>query len=137
MDGFCDQVLASAALALYQNRRRFAGGNLADEIHELGHLRGDAHDAVIAGVAPYLAAQALDFGAQARGLEGIFDGDVKLIEVDRFADEVVGSELERGFDIVELGVGGDHDDGAGVATFLELIKNFDTGEVGHAHVEED
>ena len=62
---------------------------------------------------------------------------MELVEIDRLADEIVGAELERGFDIVELRVGGDHDDGAGVAVFLELIENFDAGEVGHAHVEQD
>ena len=68
---------------------------------------------------------------------GILDGDVKLVEIDGLADEVVGAELEGGFDVVELRVGGDHDDGAGVAIFLELIEDLDAGEVGHANVEQD
>ena len=91
----------------------------------------------ITGSAAHLTAQGLDFGAQAGGLERVLDGDVKLVEIDRLADEVVGSELERGFDIVKLGIGRDHDDGAGVAAFLELIQDLDAAEVGHAHVEQD
>ena len=62
---------------------------------------------------------------------------MKLVEIDRLADEVVSPKLERGFDVVKLRIGGDHDDGAGVATLLELIQHLDAGEVGHAHVEQD
>ncbi len=122
---------------LNQNGGGLAGRDLADEVHELRHLRRNAHHAVISSIAAHLAAQGLDFGAQARGLERVLDGDVELVEIDRLADKVVSAELERGFDIVELRIGGDHDDGAGVATFLELIEDFDAGEVGHAHVEQD
>ena len=92
---------------------------------------------MIAGSASHLTSQGLDFGAQAGGLERVLDGNVKLVEIDRLAHEVVGPELERGFDVVKLRIGGDHDDGAGVAVLLELIKHLDAGEVGHAHVEQD
>ena len=97
----------------------------------------DADHAVITGSAAHLTAQRLDFGAQAGGLDRVLDGHVQLVEIDRFAHEVVGPELERGFDVVELRIGGDHDDGAGVAILLELIEHFDAAEVGHAHVEQD
>ena len=62
---------------------------------------------------------------------------MEFVEVDGLADEVIGTELEGGFDVVELRVGGDHDDGAGVAIFFELVEDFDAGEVGHADVEQD
>ena len=79
----------------------------------------------------------MHFGAQAGSFERVLDGDVQLVEIDRLADEVVGSQLERSFDVVELRIGGDHDDGAGVAAFLELIEHLDAGEIGHADVEQD
>ena len=56
--------------------------NLAHEVHELGHLGGDADHAVITGSAAHLTAQSLDFGAQGGGFERILDGDVKFIEID-------------------------------------------------------
>jgi len=101
------------------------------------HLRRDAHYAVITDSAAYLTSQGLDFGAQARGLERVLDGNVELIEIDGLAYEIEGPELECGFDIVQLRIGGDHDDGAGIASLLELIQHLDTGEVRHADVEED
>ena len=39
VDGLGDEILAGAAFALDQNRGGRAGGDLADEVHELGHLR--------------------------------------------------------------------------------------------------
>ena len=38
VDGFGDEVLAGAAFALNQNGGGFAGRNLADEVHQFGHL---------------------------------------------------------------------------------------------------
>ena len=90
MDGLGDQVLAGAALALDQDGRSLAGRDLADEVHQLGHLGRGADHLMIAGAAPHLSAQRLDFGAQPRGLKRILDGDVELVEVQRLADEVIG-----------------------------------------------
>ena len=67
---------------------------------------------VIAGAPAHFAAQRLDLGAQPRGFERVLDGDVQFVEIERLADEVVGAQLERGLDVIELGIGGDHDDGA-------------------------
>ena len=77
MDGFGDEVFAGAALALYQDGGGFAGRDLADEAQQLGHLWRNANDVVIAGAASHLAAQRLDFGAQASGLERVLDGDLR------------------------------------------------------------
>ncbi len=137
MDGLGDKVLTGAAFALNQNRRGFAGCNLFDEVHQFRHLGRNAHHVAIAGSASHLASQGLDFGAQAGGFKSVLDGNVQLIEIHRLAHEVVGPELERGLDVVELRIGGDHDDGAGVAILPELIEHFDAGEVRHADVEQD
>ena len=58
------------------------------------------------------------------------------IEVDGLPYEVVCTEFDGSLNVVELRIGGDHDDGASVAIFLQLIENFDTGKIGQAHIEE-
>ena len=88
---------------------------LLDEAQQLRHLLRDADDVVIAGAAAHLAAQRLNFGAQAGGFERVLDGDRELVEVQRLADEIVGAQLQRGLHVLQLRVGGDHDDGASVA----------------------
>ena len=65
----------------------------------------------------------MHFGAQTGGLQGILDGDVEFVEIERLADEIVGAELQCGLDVVQLRVGGDHDDGAGIAVLFELVEN--------------
>jgi len=122
---------------LNQNGGGFARCDFADEVHEFGHLRGDADHAVITDSAADCAAQGLDFSAEAGGFERVPDRDLKFVEIHGLADKVVGSELERGFHVVELRVGCDHDDGAGVAIFFEFVENLDAGEVGHADIEQD
>ena len=62
---------------------------------------------------------------------------MEFVEIERLADEVVGAQLERDFHILKLRIGGDHDDGASVAIFLELIENFQAAQVGQAHVEQN
>ena len=135
MDGFGDQVLAGAAFALNEDGGGLAGGNLADEVHQLGHFRRHADHAVIADTAAHFSAQRLDLVTQAGLLQRVLDDNPQLVEFDGLAHEVVGPELERGFHIVQLGVGGNHDDGPDVATFFEPVEHFDAGEVRQAHVE--
>src|SRR5581483_10993108 len=118
MNGFGDQVLAGAALALNQDGGGFAGGDFAHKAHQLGHLGGLADDLVVSRAAADFTAQGLDFAAQLVGFERVLDGDVEFVEVERLADEVVGAEFERHLNVVELRVGGDHDDGAGVTVLL-------------------
>ncbi len=137
VDGLCDKVFAGAAFALNQDGGGLAGGDLADKVHELRHLGRDTSHVVIAGAATNLAAQGLYLTAQTGGLERILDGDVKFIEVEWLAHEIVSAELKRGLNVVELWISGDHNDGAGVATPLELFQNFQAADVGQAHVEKN
>ncbi len=131
-----DQVLAGAAFALNKDGGGFAGRDLAHEIQQLGHLGRDANHVVIAGAPVHFSTQGLHFGSQARGLERVLDGDVQFVEVERLADEVVGAQLEGGLHVVELRVGGNHDDGARVPVLLELVQHLQAAQVGHAHVEQ-
>ena len=103
---------------------------------QLGHLRRDADDVVIARPAAYLAAQRFDLGAQPRGFQRVLDCDCEFVEIERLADKVVGAQLERSLYVVQLRIGRDHDDGAGVARFLELFENVDAAGIGQAHVEQ-
>ncbi len=74
---------------------------------------------------------------EAAGLKGVLDGDGEFVEVERLADEIVGAQLERVFDVVELRVGGDHDDRTGAVVLLDVLKDFETADVGKANVEEN
>ena len=118
VDSLGDKILAGATLALDQDGGRLAGGDLADEAQQLGHLLRDADHIVIAGATAHLAAQRFDLGAQAGGLERVFYRDRQFVEVQRLADEVVGAQLERRLHVLKLGIGGDHNDGTRVVGFL-------------------
>ena len=109
---------------------------LLDEAQQLRHLLRNADDIVVAGAAAHLAAQRFHFGAKARRLQRILDGDCELVEVQRLADEIVGAQLQRGLHVFQLRIGGDHDDRARVAGLLQLFEDFDAVEVGQAHVEQ-
>ena len=109
---------------------------LLDEAQQFSHLLGDADHVVVSGAAADLAAQRLDFGAQTRGLQRVLHRDREFVEVQRLADEVVGAQLERGLHVLELRVGGDHDDGAGVAGLLQLFQDFNAVGVGQAHIQQ-
>jgi hypothetical protein len=91
---------------------------------------------VIAGATADLAAQRLHLGAQAGGLQRVLHRHRQFVEVQRLAHEVVGAQLERGLHVLQLRIGGDHDDGAGVVRFLQLLQDFDAAGIGQAHVEQ-
>jgi len=110
--------------------------NFADEVHQLGHLRRDAYDAVVSPIRGVLHCASLDFGAQLVA-SSAFLMVMCSSSKSRACPRSRRRRVERGFDVVELGIGGDHDDGAGVSTFLECIQNLDAAEVRHAHVEQD
>ena len=61
---------------------------------------------------------------------------MQFVEVQWFADKIVGAQLKRGLHVVQLRIGGDHDDRAGVAILLELIEDFETAYIGHTNVEQ-
>ncbi len=75
------------------------------------------------------------FVARARSLERVLDGKLQFVEVDRLADKIVSAQLERGLHVIELRIGGDHDDRGAAAVLLELIEHLDAGQVGQAYIE--
>ena len=52
-------------------------------------------------------------------------------------DEIVSSKFKSSLDVVQLRVGGNHDDRRRVRSLLDLFENLDAAEVGHADVEQD
>jgi hypothetical protein len=62
---------------------------------------------------------------------------MKLVKIDGLANEVVSAQLERVFDVVKLRVGGDHDDGAGIAVLAQLRQHVEAAHVGQANIEQD
>ncbi len=94
---------------------------------------------VIAHAGTCLAARALQIAVARTGCccEGVLHGFAQSFEVDWLANEVVGAELDRSLYVIELRIGGDHDDGAGIPVLLQLVENFDSGEIGQAHVEQN
>ena len=130
------EVFAGAALALHENGGGFADRNLADEAQQVSHLGRHADDVVVAGTASHFAAQSLNFGAQAGGFQRVLDGDLKFVEIERLADEIVGAQLEGSFYVLQLRVSRDHDHCASVTGLLNLFQDVDAAGVGQAHVEQ-
>ena len=75
VDGLGNQIFAGAAFALNQDSGGLAGGHFLHEAHELRCFGRDCDDLVISSVAADLSTQRLDFGAQARSLQRVLDGD--------------------------------------------------------------
>jgi hypothetical protein len=116
--------------------RGLAGSDLADEPEQFCHLRRNAYHIVVSGAPANFPTQRFDFGTQTGGFERILDRDRQLVEVERLADEVVGPQLERVLDVVQLRVRRDHNDGARVVGFLDLLENVEAAGIGQAHVKQ-
>src|SRR5215468_5150650 len=118
VDGLGDQVLASSALALNKDCRRFAGRDFPDKIHQLNHFAGYANHIVVTSATLHLSTQGLYLAAQTRGFQCVLDGDVQLFEVEWLADEIERAQLESRLNIIQLWIGRNHNDGASIAVFL-------------------
>jgi len=68
VNGLGDEVLAGAAFSLNENRCGFTGGDLVDELHQLGDFARDADDIVIAGAAADFPAKGFHFGSEFAGV---------------------------------------------------------------------
>jgi len=136
VDGLGDQVLAGAALSLNKNGGGLAGSDLANKVQQLCHLARDADYIVISSTAVDLPAQRLHLGAEPGSFQRILYGDVQFVEVEGLADEIVGTQFERGLYVIKLWIGGDHDDGAGIPVLLKLVEHLQSAEVGHADIQQ-
>ena len=65
------------------------------------------------------------------------DDDFELVEVERLLDEIVGAKCDGTLDVVDLGIGGDHDGGTDVTGGLELLEDVYAIHVAEADVEQD
>ncbi|SPE33762.1 hypothetical protein SBA2_800020 [Acidobacteriia bacterium SbA2] len=137
MDRLGHQVLAGAALALNQHRGGFARRYLAHEVHELEHARRFAHHLVVTGTLADLLAQAVALGAQHRAVDGVGEGNLQFVEVQRLLDEIQGAQLDRSLDIIKLGIAGDHNNRDGKVVLFDLAQDLNAAEVGQAHVKQD
>jgi hypothetical protein len=105
-------------------------------MQNLLHLLRFGDYLVISGAATNLASQILDFVFQAAGLERVTDGDCKLVEVERFADEIIGAKFQCPLHIVKLRVGGDHDDCSSAVVLLDVLKDVEPAHVRKSDVEQ-
>ena len=137
MDGLRNQIFAGAAFALNQDSGRLAGGHFLHEAHELRCLGRHGHDLVISSMAADLSAQRLDFGAQARSLQRVLDGDPQFLEIQWLTYKIVSSKFNGSLHIIQLRVRGNHDDGRSFGSFLDLFEHLDAAEVRHADVKQD
>ena len=76
MDRLGDQIFSSAAFALDQNRRCFAGRYLANEAHQFGHLRRGTDHLVITTSSAHFTPQRLHLGAEPGRLQRVLDRDL-------------------------------------------------------------
>ena len=102
VDGLGDQVLSRAAFALDEHGGGFAGRHLAHKVHQLHHAGGFAHHLVVAGALAHLVAQAVALGAQTRAVDGVGQGDLQLVEIERLLDEVERAQLDGRLDVIKL-----------------------------------
>ena len=131
------EILSGAALALNQDGGCFAGCDLADKSHQLAHFARNGDHVVVAGALANLAAQRLNFVSQARSFQRVLHGHGQLVEIQRLADEVVGSHLERGFHVIELRIGSHHDHGANVACLFQPIQHIQPAQIRQSDVQQD
>ena len=137
MDGFGHQVFPGAALALNEHGGSFAHRHLAHEAHQLDHARGFPHHLVITGALAHLIAQAVALGTQARAVDGVGQGDLQLIKIQRLLDEVQGPQFDGRLDVVKLRITGNHDDGNGKVVLLDFAQDFNAAQIRQPHIEQD
>ena len=94
-------------------------------------LRRHADDFVVSGAPAHLSAQRLHFPSEAGSFKSVLDGDMQFFEIERFAYKIVGSQLERAFDVIELRVAGYHDDRTRITRFSSIVPGL-VGRSGRA-----
>ena len=90
-----EHLLAGAALALHQHRRRQLR-HLADQVHDVAHDRAGAGDEVADAVlVGDLRRQRLDLAAEILLLAGVAHQRAQRVVLEVLGDEVVGALLDR------------------------------------------
>jgi DNA-binding response OmpR family regulator len=103
--------------------------DLAREPDHLGHRRRFADDLIEAESPLLLPAQITNLAPELAGLNPIADRHLKLVQVDRLADEVVSAAAQGRERVFEQHVGRDHNhDGLRLA-FLNLAQRVESGSV--------
>ncbi len=109
MDGACHDLLARAAFARHENGGA-RGRDLGDLLHHLLHP-GRGADEPFDPVAPFqLLAQPVIVAQRVVEAQGVGDGGLQFLELDRLADIVEGPVLDELHGVAQRREGGHHDD---------------------------
>ena len=109
VDGARDELLARAGLAV-DHHGRAGRRDLSHRLEHVEHPRVRGHDALDVVVLLELFAKPFDLGRQLPILEGLLDGELELLEVERLGQVLARARLhgfDRGGDVA---VCGQHDD---------------------------
>ena len=133
VQGVGDQLLAGAALAVDQHRD--AGARQPDGAEHLLHGRRLADDLRAAG---RILLACLAFGALLlEVILGAAHQGYRLVDVERFGQVFEGTALVGVDRAVEIRVGGHDDDGQIGLAAMDLLKQAEAVDAGHADIGED
>ena len=136
MNDFRGEILAGAAFARQQHRRRRADADLLEQrAHRFDRLAladnaGQAEGLRIA------RPQDTHFAAQLRRLERLFDEQHHLVEIERLVGVVERAALHRLDGGADLGVGGQHDHQRVGIRLLDLLQHRQAVRVGQREIEQ-
>jgi len=136
MDEARKEFFAGAAFALQQNPGIAALGTLDGKHLGLQEFWIQTHKAVDLLQPLDLVAEAIHFIPQTGMFESGLDGELKFVEIHRLDQIVERPPLDGSDDVLDLFIGGDHNDGGRGTMFLELRQDFEATGVGQRHIEE-
>ena len=138
------QVLTGAGLPQEQDRRGRSSGPGAERTEAL-RLAAELDDARVLSEEPQalqtlsLALPGVLQGALQLALgEDLIDGEQQLLQIDGLLQVIRGAQLHGQDRVLDLAVGGEHQDRHGAAAALaDLAQEVEPGAVRQAHVEQD
>ena len=131
-----DEVLAGAALAGEQHRRRGADRDAGDQVPQRGDRRRRPDDPLQAVRPRRVRAELPHLAPQPRRLERAFHRRRDVVEVERLVGEVIGAELHRLDGGLDAGVRRQQDDQDVLIELLDLAQDRDAVGVGQPIVEQ-
>ena len=118
MQGARDEFLAGAGFA-EDTDSGFAGGNAFDLRHDATHGIACPYKFVLTETALEIKVLALE----ASELEGVFDGEQKLVGGDRFFEKIERAEAGGAYGHLDVGLARHHDDGVATPCVLSSSSN--------------
>ena len=135
MDGAGGQLLAGAALALDEDRRR-AIRHLLDERHHLLEGGADADGVALAKQVVQAALERAVLLDQRAALERLPDHAQELGTLERLGQKIDGAVLHRADSLLDRAEGGEEDDVHVGRHFLGQLQQLEAGQSGHPEVRE-